>query len=57
MIGARRAGATVFLVPSGNCGEAKAHHPAGLRLVKVTSLTSAVNALKSLKSGGSTPSC
>lgn len=57
MIGARRAGATIFLVPSGNCGEAKAHHPSGLRLVKVTSLSTAVNALKTLNSGGNPPTC
>lgn len=57
MIGARRAGATIFLVPQGNCAEAKAHHPSGLRLVKVTSLQSAVKALKTLNAGGNPPSC
>ena len=57
MIGAKRAGATVFLVPAGNCAEAKEHHPAGLRLVKVSTLSGAVTALKSLSSGGSTPTC
>ncbi len=36
MAAARRAGATVFLVPAGNCAEARAAAPDGLRLVKVT---------------------
>lgn len=57
MIGARRAGATIFLVPKDNCAEAKAHHPSGLRLVKVNSLSGAVNALKQLNAGGNPPSC
>jgi PDZ domain-containing protein len=49
MIGAKRAGATVFLAPAGNCGEAAANVPDGLRLVKVKSLSSAVSALDALR--------
>ena len=36
MVGARNAGATVFLTPASNCADTKGAVPAGLRLVKVT---------------------
>ncbi|WP_077800550.1 S16 family serine protease [Streptomyces sp. JHA26] len=55
---ARRDGATVFLVPKAECSDARAELPEGLRLVPVTSLKGAVDALRSLKSGkGRVPSC
>ncbi|MGW4751559.1 S16 family serine protease [Streptomyces chartreusis] len=55
---ASRDGATVFLVPKDECGDAKAELPKGLRLVPVTTLKGAVNALTALESGkGSVPSC
>lgn len=57
MVAAREAGATVFLVPAGNCQEAKQRAPEGLRLVKVGTLTEAVSALDALRAGGDTPSC
>jgi PDZ domain-containing protein len=57
MTAAREAGATVFLVPADNCSEATRRAPDGLRLVKVGSLTDAVTALQTLKSGGSPAGC
>ncbi|TXS40660.1 hypothetical protein EAO75_37695 [Streptomyces sp. uw30] len=55
---AKRDGATIFLVPKEECGDAKAELPKGLRLVPVTTLRGAVNALEALESGkGSVPSC
>ncbi|WEO97135.1 S16 family serine protease [Streptomyces sp. FXJ1.172] len=55
---AQRDGATVFLVPKAECSDAKAELPAGLRLVPVTTLKGAVNALTTLETGkGSVPSC
>lgn len=57
MAAARAAGATVFLVPADNCAEAKAQTPAGLQLVRVTSLGDAVAALTSLRAGKAVPSC
>jgi Lon-like protease len=57
MIGARNAGATVFLTPAANCADTKGAVPAGLRLVKVRTLHDAVTALQNLKSGAPTPSC
>lgn len=57
MAAARAAGATVFLVPAKNCYEAVSEIPSGLKLVKVETLGSAVDALHALTSGGPTPSC
>ena len=57
LVAARQAGATVFLTPADNCSEASTHIPAGLRLVKVTSLNSAVTELADLKAGRPVPGC
>jgi PDZ domain-containing protein len=57
LIGARRRGATVFLVPADNCAEALSSPPDGLRLVKVSSLRSAVSELKKLDAGAPTTPC
>lgn len=57
MKAAHEAGATVFLVPANNCAEALQRAPDGLRLVKVQSLSTAVDALKTLKTGGDAPHC
>jgi PDZ domain-containing protein len=57
MVGARNAGATIFLTPAANCADAKGAVPAGLRLVKVSTLNQAVTYLEALKAGKSAPSC
>ncbi|MEU7555257.1 S16 family serine protease [Streptomyces sp. NPDC044571] len=54
---ARRDGADVFLVPEAECTDAQSELPEGLRLVPVTSLTDAVNALRALNRGEPAPSC
>ncbi|MBT2480979.1 PDZ domain-containing protein [Streptomyces sp. ISL-94] len=54
---ARRDGATVFLVPKAECSDARSELPEGLRLVPVTSLTDAVNALRALNRGEAVPAC
>ena len=51
MVGARRAGATIFLTPAENCAEAVRAVPNGLRLVKVETLRGALDALEALTSG------
>jgi PDZ domain-containing protein len=56
MIAAHEAGATVFLVPTDNCYEARSEND-GLRLVKVDTLNEAVDALNTITSGGQPPSC
>ena len=57
MAGARAAGATVFLTPAANCPDTAGAVPAGLRLVKVSTLNGAVHDLDVLKAGGNVPSC
>ena len=58
MVGARKAGATVFLTPAGNCSAAVKAVPAGLRLVRVETLDGAIKAIDSLRgNSGQVPSC
>jgi PDZ domain-containing protein len=57
MRGARNAGATVFLTPAGNCADTAGAIPAGLRVVKVSTLTQAITDLEALKAGKPVPSC
>lgn len=57
MVGARAAGATIFLTPAANCPDAAGAVPAGMRLIKVSSLAGAVAALEALKAGQPVPSC
>ncbi|MFC9548991.1 S16 family serine protease [Streptomyces sp. NPDC014603] len=54
---ARRDGATVFLVPKAECADARAELPRGLRLIPVTTLEGAVDALVSLEKGDKVPAC
>ena len=57
MAGARASGATVFLIPAANCPDTADAVPQGLRVIKVSTLTGAVHALKALAAGGNVPSC
>jgi PDZ domain-containing protein len=57
MVGARDAGATIFLAPASNCSDVKGAIPAGLRVVKVSTLNQAVTYLKDIKAGQPVPSC
>jgi PDZ domain-containing protein len=57
LIGARRRGATVFLVPADNCAEALSSPPDGLKLVKVASLRGALGELHNLETGAATTPC
>jgi PDZ domain-containing protein len=57
MVGARSAGATIFLTPAGNCSDTVGAVPAGLRLVKVSTLSQAIADLEAIKAGKSFPSC
>ena len=57
MIAARDAGATVFLAPAANCSDTRGAVPAGLRVVKVSTLSGAVSALQNIKQGKPVPSC
>ncbi len=57
MLKADEAGATVFLVPTGNCAEALSRAPEGLRLIRVATLGEAVDALEAMRDGVPTPRC
>ena len=57
MVGARDAGATVFLTPAGNCSDTAGAVPSGLRLIKVSTLNGAITALNALRRGQPVPSC
>jgi PDZ domain-containing protein len=57
MVGARNAGATYFLTPASNCSDTTGATPAGLHLVKVSTLSQAVTYLEDIKAGQAVPSC
>jgi PDZ domain-containing protein len=57
MAGARAAGATIFLTPAANCSNTAGAVPAGLRLVKVSSLAGAISDLRAIEQGKPVPSC
>ncbi len=57
MVAAKRDGATIFLVPAGNCAEALAHPVKGLELVKVSTLDDALGALQTLRNHGTPTPC
>lgn len=51
LLGARAAGAEVFLAPQANCGEVAGHVPDGLRVVAVSTLGQARQAVEELGKG------
>lgn len=57
MEAAQDEGATIFLVPEQNCAEAMTADGNRMELVKVDTLESAVNSLKTLSAGGERPHC
>jgi PDZ domain-containing protein len=60
LFGAAKAGATVFLAPESNCGEVIGHVPAGLTVIKVSTLSEAKAALEKISTGtnsASLPTC
>jgi PDZ domain-containing protein len=57
IVSALAADATVLLVPDGNCAEAAANARPGLMLVRVDTLRTALDALATLRSGGTPQLC
>lgn len=57
MVAARNAGATIFLTPAGNCADTSGAVPAGLRIVKVSTLSQAISDLEAIKAGKPAPAC
>lgn len=54
---AHRDGARIFLVPADQCAEAGAQLPKGMRLVPVSTLNGALDALKEIREDGDVPAC
>ncbi|WP_405100370.1 PDZ domain-containing protein [Micromonospora sp. NBC_01412] len=57
LVGAKQAGAKVFLVPEANCAEAVRNPQPGLPLLKVGTLDDALTALTALREGGEPTRC
>jgi Lon-like protease len=53
----RDKGADAFLVPAGNCDEAGGSEADGMPLVRVATLEEALDALETLRDGGTPPTC
>ena len=52
LYGAKKAGATYFLAPAGNCDEVVGHVPAGLQVYSVETLNDALNVLSFVEMHG-----
>lgn len=57
IVAAQDAGATVFLVPADNCAEATTVDDDGIELLKVDTLETAIDGLRTLSAGGEPPRC
>jgi PDZ domain-containing protein len=57
MIAARDAGATIFLAPAANCADVRGAVPAGLRVIRVSTLHGAVTDLEHLDGHSAEPAC
>ena len=57
LVGARAAGAQLFLVPEGNCTEAVRHAVPGLPMAKVATVGEALTALRTSAAGGTPTPC
>nr|WP_308200926.1 PDZ domain-containing protein [Actinoplanes sp. M2I2] len=57
LVGAKKAGAQVFLVPKGNCAEALRNAVDGLPMAEVATVDDALTALKTFTGGGTPKPC
>ncbi|MEE9242482.1 MAG: S16 family serine protease, partial [Mycobacterium sp.] len=57
IVAAGEAGASVFLVPTENCDEAKSAGVGGVELLKVETLEQTIDSLRTLSAGGEPPRC
>jgi PDZ domain-containing protein len=57
LIGARDAGAVLFLAPQGNCDDVVGHIPDGLTVASVATLADAIKAIETFNSGAAVTSC
>nr|WP_308208499.1 PDZ domain-containing protein [Actinoplanes aksuensis] len=57
LVGAKKAGAQIFLVPKGNCAEALRNAVDGLPMAEVATVDDALTALKTFTGGGTAKPC
>jgi PDZ domain-containing protein len=57
LIGARDAGAVLFLAPQGNCDDVVGHIPAGLAVASINTLADGVDAIAAFNSGKAVNEC
>ena len=57
LIGARDAGAVLFLAPRGNCDEVIGHIPAGLTVAAIETLADAMDEIETFNSGAQVTTC
>ncbi|GGC66784.1 PDZ domain-containing protein [Hoyosella rhizosphaerae] len=57
LIAAKEAGATEFLVPADNCGEARKYAVDDLTLIRVEDLQGAISSIEGVKDGQEVPTC
>jgi PDZ domain-containing protein len=57
LVGARDAGAVLFLAPEGNCDQVVGHVPNGLTVAAVASLADAMNEIESFNKGDQVTAC
>jgi PDZ domain-containing protein len=57
LVGAKAAGAHIFLVPAANCAEATRNAVSGLPMAKVATIDDALTAMKTFTSGGTPTPC
>jgi PDZ domain-containing protein len=57
LIGAKKAGAVLFLAPKNNCTDVVGHIPDGLTVASVSTLTEAIKAIADFNSGKSVKAC
>jgi PDZ domain-containing protein len=57
LVAAKHAKATIFLTPDSNCAEAVANEQPGIKLVDVTTFDEALQALQTLRNGGTPKLC
>ena len=57
LIGARDAGAVLFLAPAGNCDEVIGHIPDGLTVAAIETLEDAMNEIEAFNSGAQVTTC
>jgi PDZ domain-containing protein len=57
LVGAKKAGAQIFLVPAGNCAEALRNAVPGLPMARVATVDDALTAVRTYTTGGTPTSC